>query len=188
MVGARAREVGMRPRRSTRPPLPGRRRWPALRASGFTVVELLIVVCIVSTLAVAAIPVLSTAFEVLKVNAVARGLAADLRYAQAQAVRSGIQHRVELSTSSQSYEVRIWDGSAWQLCAHPVTKKAWTTVLSQDSRYGGVALTSASFGTNSFVAFDKYGAPDNGGAVTLELGQTGRTVRVAPLSGRVTVE
>ena len=155
---------------------------------GFTVAELLTVIVLVSTLVVAAMPMLASNLNSLRATALAREIATDIRYAQSLAVKTGSQYCVTFWEADQAYAVRVWAGGDWQVCSHPVTKKPWKVYLSPGTRYAGLSFTAAQFGTNSYVVFDKYGSPDNGGAVTFTLGPTTRTVLVAALSGRVTVQ
>ncbi len=157
-------------------------------SGAFTLVEILIVVVVVGTVAAAAAPTLSETLRHMKATALAREIAMDMRYAQMLAVRTGIRHRVAFSTSSKYYTVGRWTGSGWARCQHPVTKKEWRADLTQYSRYSGLTITSAAFGSSPHVYWNPSGAPDAGGAVSFTLGGVTRTIRVAPLSGRITVE
>jgi prepilin-type N-terminal cleavage/methylation domain-containing protein len=155
---------------------------------GFTLVELLIVLVLVATLSVAAVPSISSTLGGMEATALAREIATDMRYAQALAVRTGIRHRVSYWAPGQAYAVRYEDNGGWSLCQHPVTKKPWRVVLDEHSRYAGLTLKRSQFGSSEYLYWDKFGAPEAGGFVTFTLGNCTRTVRVAPLSGKVTVE
>ncbi len=165
-----------------------RRRGTRASRRAFTLVEFLIVVLIVSTIAATALPALSAAMESMKASALAREIATDLRYAQMLAVKTGVRHRVSFWTEGQAYAVRYENGSSWDLCTHPITKKDWQRQLDQHSRYGGLTLIAAKFGSGEYLYWDTLGSPEAGGYVTFTLGKSTRTLWVEPLSGRVRVE
>jgi len=165
----------------TAAPRPTRRR-------AFTLVEILIVVVVVGTIAVAAMPSISATLDNMKATALAREIATDMRYAQVLAVKTGDTYRVKFRTGPQSYNVKVDQDGSWTAIDHPVTKKPWTCELDGHNRYAGIQLASVSFGGANNVEFDAYGSPNNGGAVTFTLGAVTRTIRVAPLSGKITVE
>ena len=155
---------------------------------GYTLVEILIVVIVIATLAAAALPTLSSTLQSMKATALAREIATDMRYAQTLAVKTGIRHCVFFWEPDQVYAVHWDDDGTWELCTHPVTKKPWKMELDEHSRYAGVALKESQFGSSDSLYYDRFGAPDAGGYVTFTLGATTRTIRVAPLSGKITVE
>ena len=162
------------------PPVTAQRR-------AYTLVEVLIVVVVVSTLAVAALPAASTALGNMKATALAREIATDMRYAQTLALKTGVRHRVSFSTDDQAYAVKRENGGSWDLCTHPVTKKPWQVTLGGKSRYAGLTLKDARFGASDHLYYDKFGAPEAGGFVTFALGGATHTINVAPLSGKITV-
>ncbi|MFH1731689.1 MAG: prepilin-type N-terminal cleavage/methylation domain-containing protein [Planctomycetota bacterium] len=155
--------------------------------TAYTLIEVLIVVVVVSTLAAAALPAVSTTLDSMKASALAREIAADMRYAQALALKTGVRHRVSFWAGGQAYEVRRENGSSWDLCTHPVTKKPWQVKLDDKSRYAGLTLKDSQFGSSDYLYYDKFGAPEAGGFVTFTLGATTHTINVAPLSGKITV-
>lgn len=154
----------------------------------FTLVEVLIVVVIVSTLAVAALPAVSTTLNSMKASALAREIATDMRYAQTLALNTRVRHRVSFWTDDQAYAVERENSSSWGLCTHPVTKKPWQVKLGAESRYAGLTLKDSEFGSSDCLYYDKFGAPEAGGFVTFTLGGVIHTINVAPLSGKITVE
>jgi len=164
-----------------------RRRTPRSRRA-FTLVEILIVLCVVGTLAVTAVPTLSSSLESMKATGLAREIATDMRYAQTLAIKTGDQHMMWFWPPGQVYAVAVSQGAGWMIRDHPITKKPWCPWLDQHSRYAGITMREANFNGNSYVIFDEYGAPDHGGYVSFTLGEQTRTIRVAPLSGKITVE
>ena len=172
--------------REPRPIIPSAQR--ARRVSGYTLVEVLVVVLIVSTLAAAALPALAATLESMKATALAREIATDMRYAQALAVKTGVRHRVSFWTPGQAYDTCRWEGGAWVLCTHPITKKNWVVGTDARSSFAGLTMTASQFGSGGCLYWNPSGAPDDGGYVRFTLGRITRTIRVAPLSGRITVE
>lgn len=172
--------------RKPRPVIPSGQR--GRYVAGYTLVEVLVVVLIVATLAAAALPALAATLENMKATALAREIATDMRYAQALAVKTGVRHRVSFWAPGQAYAVRRWESGDWALCTHPVTKKEWRVELDGHSRYAGLSMKTSSFGAGEYLYWNPSGAPDDGGYVTFTLGRTTCTVRVAPLSGKITVE
>jgi prepilin-type N-terminal cleavage/methylation domain-containing protein len=158
------------------------------RRAAFTLVEILIVLVVAATLLAIAAPTASKALEVTKANALAREIAADVRYAQVLAVKTGDRHRVSFWSEGQAYAVRRDNGGRWDLCTHPITKKEWRIALGDKTRYAGLTMGKSQFGAAAYLYWDKFGAPESGGTVTFTLGDISRTIRVAPLSGKVTVE
>ena len=167
-----------------------RGRWPRTRrpAPAFTLAELLIVMFLISTLAVAALPSISATMEHMTATGLAREIATDMRYAQTLAVQNGVRHRVSFWEPGQAYAVRREDGGSWTLCTHPITKREWRVALGEHSRYGGLTLKDSQFGADDYLYWDALGSPQSGGFVTFTLGSTTRTIRVAPLSGKITVQ
>jgi len=171
------------------PGRPGRTPTAADRRRAYTLIELLTVLVIAATLAAAAMPALAATLESFQVDGLARQIATDLRYAQMLAVKEGVRHRVSFWTAGQAYAVRRWDGGTWALRQHPVTKTPWRLEIDQHSPYAGLALKEASFGSDGeYLLWDTYGSPDNGGYVRFTLGSTTRTIHVAPLSGKISVD
>jgi len=154
----------------------------------FTLVEILIVVVVIATIVVAAFPAISSTLDEMKATSLAREIAAAIRYAQTMALKTGDDHRVQFLVGSQEYSVQTNATGPWGKCDHPITKTTWEYTLENHRRYAGIRLTAASFNGGNSVQFDAYGAPQNGGFVTLTLGDVTRTIRVAPLSGKITVE
>lgn len=161
---------------------------------GFTMVELVLVLTILGLLAWIAYPKFATYYEI-KLDAAARRLAADLRYAQSQSIGTRKTHGLLFEPARGRYTVFS------QTPATPVTdpadrSKPLQVDFSTRTEYQGVVLASAAFGSTPGVRFDYFGVPlDTAG---VELASPGRvvltyqgyadTIEVTPATGKVTVK
>ena len=103
--------------------------------------------------------------------------------------------RVVFDTSNNSYRVEKYDSgaSAWVLEYNPsagVTnnQQNYEIDFDDDSRFRGIEISAASFNGSSTVEFDDLGNPSSGGTVRLKFEEHEYEIRVAPFTGRVTVE
>ena len=158
---------------------------------GVTLTELIVGITIVGILAWIAYPKI-TAKDEIKLDAAARRLASDLRYAQSRAIGTRVVHGLYFEPAVSRYTVFAPN------VASPVTDpadRARTLQVDYTRRteFKGIAITSASFGSSRGVTFDYYGVPrDSAGT---DLTSTGRviltyqglsdTVDVAPTTGKV---
>ncbi|MCC5828376.1 MAG: type II secretion system protein [Phycisphaeraceae bacterium] len=160
-----------------------------LRSRAFTLVEILVALAIMGIATAIVIPSMMSAGQ-MGVQAAARMVIADLLVAQNDAVAAQRSRRVVFEPGFNRYRLtdaaginlqRSWKG-------HGGHGSSYIVDFTLDSRFRGVRLVEAEFGDDSFVEFDDLGTPDKGGHVILE-SEGGRfRVRVANLTGRVTVE
>jgi Tfp pilus assembly protein FimT len=155
--------------------------------------ELIVIISILGILSWIAYPKMS-AMDEIKLDAAARRLAGDLRYAQSLAMSRRVIHGVLFNPALEKYTV--FAPSA----ATPITDpadRARTMIVDYTSRteFRGVLVQSATFGTTPGVTFDYFGVPRDTAGVDLSStgtvvlsyqGQTD-TVFVAPQTGMVTV-
>ncbi len=161
--------------------------------AGFTITELLIGITILGILAWIAYPKI-TAKDEIKLDAAARRLASDLRYAQSRAIGTRVVHGLLFEPALSRYTVYAPN------VASPVTDPAdrartLQVDYTRKTEFKGIAITSATFGATRGVTFDYYGVPrDSAGT---DLTATGRvilsfqgladTVDVTPSTGKVVV-
>lgn len=190
----------------------------ALRGqAGFTLAEMAAVVAIVAVAAAIAIPK-SDPQTALAADAAAGEIARAIRFAQREAVRTGIYHTISIDAASQVLRIQrpAPSGSGSITVAHPVDKRDYqinfadegmprARIVSSLFRYQSNALTNgALFGPDGApvdVAPAKLlGLPigivlgtkeisqlKEDARITVRYGNVERVVRVAPVTGRVSL-
>jgi type II secretion system protein H len=157
--------------------------------SGFTLIELIIVVVILGIAAAMAIPMMSSASS-MQVRSAAGMVAADLEYAKSMAISTGQVHAVVFDDAAESYEIQDSTGN---IIAHPV-RKGFNYVIDfqNDSRLDRVDIVNVDFNANATVKFDYLGmpwdagdVPLNNGVVTLRAGDDTWTVTVEAVTGYI---
>ena len=166
---------------------------PTARLEGFTLIELSVVITLLAILAWLAYPSLSSINEI-RLDAAARRVASDIRYAQNRAIGTRTIHGVRFDAGAGRYTV--YAGNSGSAVVNPSDRgKTLVVTFAALTETRGVSIESASFGTTPGVTFDFYGVPrDSAGA---ELAAPGRvvllfqgqrdTVEVAPQTGAIRV-
>ncbi|MFI4859737.1 MAG: prepilin-type N-terminal cleavage/methylation domain-containing protein [Phycisphaerales bacterium JB063] len=160
--------------------------------SAYTLIEVLITVTIMGLAAAVVVPNMLHG-GTLGVQAGARMIVADTLYAQNEAMAQNEARRVLFDVPGNSYTVQHYDidEGEWVADQNPVLGGTATTNyiidFDTDNRFQGVEIISADFGGESWVEFDDLGNPSSGGAVRLQFGQYRYEIKIAPFSGRLTV-
>lgn len=163
------------------------------RADGFTLVETAIVIALLGILAWIAYPKLTATSEI-RLDAAARRVAADLRYAQSRSIGTRVVHGLLFETAADRYTLYA---PAWVAAAvDPADRgKPLQVDFVRRTEYQGIAIASASFGSTPGVSFDYFGVPRDtsgadlaaAGSVVLTYQGRADTVVVAPGTGKVTI-
>ncbi len=192
--------------------LPGR--GPSQASSlGYTVLELVVVVSIVAVLAAVALPGLNPSQDE-KLDLAASRVAEALRLARTEAIRTGEPHAAEIIFDTEQVIVSKPDmtldspypsgtptNPAW-LLIDPISKQPFDQNLTQEGPTRGVDVLVRPFtyaiGDRRTVIFDNQGMPFfkaagafyqlEDGLTRLSFGGRELGVRVAPITGRVTIE
>jgi len=154
------------------------------KTRGFTLIEIIIVVVILSIAAMAAIPLMSSASDV-QIRSAANLIAADLEYAKSMAISRGQNYSVVFDEGANSYQI---EDQSDNVIPHPVKKGFdYAMNFSNDSRLGKVDITSTSF-TSGKVTFDCLGSPvSNGGTITISASGITATITVEPVTGYISI-
>ncbi|HPS54948.1 MAG TPA: GspH/FimT family pseudopilin [Sedimentisphaerales bacterium] len=144
-----------------------------VKPNGFTLIEMIVVIVILSIAAAMVVPMMSSADDV-QLRSGANKLAADLEYAKSMAISRGQQYTVVFDEAAESYQI---EDSSGAIIDHPIRKgSAYKEQFGGTSGLKKVGISDADFNDTDMVTFDSIGSPDNGGTVTLIAG--GRTINV----------
>ncbi len=165
----------------------------AARAAGFTLIELAVVITLVGILAWLAYPSITSIAE-LRLDAAARRVASDIRYAQNRAIGTRTIHGVRFDVGAGRYIV--YAGNSGAALVNPADRgKNLVVTFAALTETRGVTIESAAFGATPGLTFDFYGVPRDtagielnaAGRVVLQYQGTRDTVEVAPQTGAIRV-
>jgi type II secretory pathway pseudopilin PulG len=148
-----------------------------------TLVELLIAFAVIAVLTGTAISLLSSGYAQTAAREAAQRVAADVVFAQADAIASHAPRTVVFEVDTETYGL-YEDGG---LLYHPVSKRPFTVVLGNLFRGTGIDLEEADFGGETRLKFDVNGIPASGGEVWLNAGGRSYMVTVSDLTGHVAI-
>lgn len=160
---------------------------------GYTLIEVLVTVTIMGLAAAIVVPHMLRG-GTLGVQAGARMIVADMLYAQNEAMAQNDARRVLFDIDANSYTVQHYDtdSSSWIADRNPVLGGNATTNyivdFDNDQRFRGVQIVSADFGGETWIEFDDLGNPSSGGTVRVQFDEHRYDIKIAPFSGRLTVE
>lgn len=157
-----------------------------LQPRGFTLVELLVVLGVLTLLGAIAFVQLPPILARARLNSGARQVAEDLQVVRARAIAQNRRFRVTFRTSTHDYLVEVEDGSSWtQLVLHGHTaEEADEALITLPPR-----VTINAVNSGGRVTFQPRGHVDGGITVTLGAAATAETRKVVVnLAGRVRIE
>ena len=176
------------------------------RTSGFTYVELMIVLLLLGIVAMLGSPALNTAMGNARLSGAAQEVVNALEFAQLTAMTTGQKTRVVIGAPQDRIAVRQYKTNAdlfnggdelvdndvesgtFELMGYPMNKGIdYEIDFPDESRFRGVDITASDFNVGDPVIFDTLGAPSKGGTVTLAMGGRQMVVSLDALTGKVTV-
>lgn len=176
---------------------------PKKHEQGFSLMEMLLVVFIMSIVASVAVPTLSSLDE-LQLELISRDLQQAIRFAQSESIRTGHTHGIAFENTDTRVRLYRYDTAIDYGVIQPVEKQAYELYFGTDKQ--PVSISSKSFqfessglnsqNTISFSAGSGVPVSSNVGSANLleyahiELSYNGNTVTltVSPISGRVTLQ
>jgi prepilin-type N-terminal cleavage/methylation domain-containing protein len=146
---------------------------------GFSMLELVIVLAIMTTLAAIAAPRYQASIVRYRADLAARRIVADLELAQATAKAKGSSLTVIIN---QGTDTVVLSG---QTGLDPHVAEYCTKLSESPYR---ADITESSFPADNSIIFDGWGIPDSGGYATLQVGSEARTISVDADTGKATIE
>lgn len=187
------------------------------RSSGFTLIEIIIVIVIFGMVALIAVPMWSSAGSVQS-YAAAKMIAMDLEYAKSLAITGTALRRsldkenrsiatlikergpqrvtVVFDPNEESYQIFRETKGTLVPIEHPRKRGfGYEINFGTDSRLDKVDIVSVDFDQTNVVKFDCFGSPYNGngkhlnsGSISIQAGDSTATVRVGPGTGDISIE
>ncbi|MFT3785695.1 MAG: GspH/FimT family pseudopilin [Tepidisphaeraceae bacterium] len=143
--------------------------------SGFSLLELVLVVTIVGTFAAIAVPRYNNSLIRYRVDSAAQRIVNDFEYARTQAMSRSRAQLVVFDLTAEAYVLPNVEGLSAQ-------SESYRVKLGADPYR--VDLASASFGGSNAVTFDLFGKPSNSGTVVVQIGTTKRTISLSATTGK----
>jgi prepilin-type N-terminal cleavage/methylation domain-containing protein len=164
------------------------------RRRGFSLIELVTVIVILSVMALAAAGPALSSMDSLRTRAAAARMAADIRYARRFALASGLKTWVVFDAAENSYQLHVEDrdnpGKAGRLPLTRPLDQSTDTVQFGTGPFANVSITGVSIGSGSEIEFSSFGEPFDGGGTSLSATGTvalsnGVVVTIHPAGGAV---
>ena len=161
------------------------------KSNAFTLVELLTVVVLLGIIMAVVLPSAGYS-EDEKALAAAKKVAADIEYAQGEAVNRQSSITVTFSPAVDTYSL----ASAGSALTNPTDGSSFSVNLPGDLSAAGVNINSADFGSGgNVITFNAFGEPvmtdgspiSSDSRVIISCGNSVYTVKIAPITGRVVV-
>jgi prepilin-type N-terminal cleavage/methylation domain-containing protein len=153
----------------------GSPRHPArLRLTGFSLVELSLVIAIVAVMGAVALPRYERSLDRYRADAAAKRVVAELDQIAVNASVTSLARTVVFTAGSGQFTVSS---------SGAVERTVDLTVEPYSA-----TVTAASLGGDASLVYSGYGTPDSGGTITLKSGATTRTVTVSAVTGKATFQ
>lgn len=161
----------------------------SIKNSGFTLIEILIVVMIIAIAAMITTPMMTSAASV-QIRSAANLIAADLEYAKNSAIGRGQDFAVVFDKEMESYQLfKVKDGSL-ETIENPLTKELYKVEFSSDVRLDKVDIVDVDFDGTYEIRFDYMGSPTElltPGTIMLNAGGTDITIEVDSVTGFISI-
>ena len=136
-----------------------------LAGRGFSLLELVLVIVIIATIAGIALPRMSSSTNNSRVDQAIDRIEATLSKAREMARSRSTSVSVRFRTGNERMEIKIGGSTVEKM------------YLDSSPYYAD--MTSASFGADEYIIYNGFGMPDTGGTVSISVGSAERTLPVA---------
>jgi type IV fimbrial biogenesis protein FimT len=126
---------------------------PSNSNSGFTIIELMIVITVIAILAVIAVPSFSDTLERKRIQGIAESVKAEFEYARSEAIKQSCEDGTILSFVA---------GAAWQINL----TRCDATTKSFSGTSSGVTLSNIAFAGNDLTFNSRRGSVDENQSIT----------------------
>jgi prepilin-type N-terminal cleavage/methylation domain-containing protein len=163
-------------------------------AAGFTLIEVAMVALIVGLAAARALPT-GTNSDVTRVEAAAAEVAAAIRFARDESMRTGDSYGVRQMTAENRLQLHSIDGAGTFIydVYHPIAKQRWDIDFDTSPHFRGLTITHsfdwrATCTRARHIAFRADGTPVCGDPLTVLLNQAELKLSFANISRKVIVD
>ena len=146
----------------------------------FSLIELVLVMTIISTLAAIAVPRYADALARYRADAAAQRVITDLDYARQLAQSTSISVCVRINANNE--QLRLID------IPDPDDPGSLHTTTELWSRPDYAQVNTSDFGGDNKIIFDGFGDPDSGGEATISVGSQMRTIALDVDTGKAVVQ
>lgn len=166
----------------------------AKRKNGFTLVEMIVLVVILSLIALAAVPMIGSA-GTMQLKAAANKIAADLEYAKSMAISRQKTYTIGFDALNERYWIMDSDG----LITNPINNKTFMIDFATEAKLNRVEIDSVDFDSVMSISFDYLGSPyagsdtsspltDGTNGITIKVGDDTMEILVEPVTGYITIQ
>jgi prepilin-type N-terminal cleavage/methylation domain-containing protein len=135
--------------------------------NGFTLLELMVVICILAVLATFTTPNIISWLEGRRLSQASRDVFAAVQAARLRAVKERANAVVRFNTANNTFVAFVDDGGGVPANAGNNIQDAGETVF-KSGTFSTVSITGANFGGNAFVSFTTRGFPGSNGTISLQ--------------------
>ncbi|MDP3921648.1 MAG: hypothetical protein Q8R76_12690 [Candidatus Omnitrophota bacterium] len=127
--------------------------------SGFTVIELVMAIVVMTVVSVTAVPILQNQPRTQAQYAIYK-VRSDLRYAQMTAIQTQLRTRVVFNSAAESYDLEIETSpGTWVALAEPNAGQNYSVTFPSDADFPNVDISDVDLNNLNTVIFDSVGAP-----------------------------
>ena len=153
-------------------------------SSGFTLVELMIVVALLGIVLAIAVPSINSTLDEMKLDSAAQEIVTATHYVQSLAIKEGVEHGVQFLLLTDTF--KCYRNVAGNIILNPINKKLFVVDFAAEGHLQGIDLVSTSL-TGNRLEFSNLGEPSESGSILLGYAGFQKTITVSALLGKVSV-